>query len=66
MLQKRIRNDVLKNIGGFDGTNILDTILKFNGNKEEWREIGKLNQKKGYHAVSEINFNQIRAYTNCN
>ena len=52
--------------GGDDSNSILDTILQFDGETEQWVEIGQLRLKRYYHASSVININQIAAYLNCN
>ena len=50
--------------GGWDG-NILDSILQFDGESQQWEEIGQLRLKRSYHAMSVININKIAAYLNC-
>ena len=50
--------------GGYDG-NILDSILEFNSESEQWKEIGKLRLKRAFHAASVININKIAAYLDC-
>ena len=45
--------------------NVLDNILQFDGDSQQWEEIGHLKQKRGYHATSVINITQIDAYLNC-
>ena len=50
--------------GGWDG-NYLDSILQFDGETQQWKEIGQLRLKRGYHAASIVNINKIAAYLNC-
>ena len=50
--------------GGLDG-NLLDSILQFDGETQQWEEIGQLRLKRFYHAASVININEIAAYLNC-
>ena len=50
--------------GGFD-VNPLDSILRFDGESQQWEEIGQLRLKRNYHAASVININMIAAYLNC-
>ena len=50
--------------GGWDG-NRLDSILQFDGETQQWEEIGQLRLKRSYHAMSVININKIAAYLNC-
>ena len=51
--------------GGRDGTSIMDNILQFDGESQQWEEIGQLRLKRVYHATSVININKIAAYLNC-
>ena len=46
--------------------NGLDSILQFDGETQQWEEIGQLRQKRAGHAHSIININNIAAYLNCN
>ena len=51
--------------GEVDSSGTLDSILQFDGESQQWEEIGKLNKKRYYHAASVININKIAAYFNC-
>ena len=48
--------------GGRDHPSIMDNILQFDGESQQWEEIGKLSKKRYYHAASVININKIAAY----
>ena len=37
-------------------------IQEFDEQKKEWRRIGKMKVKRTFHAVSEINYNEIKEY----
>ena len=50
--------------GGWDG-NRMDSILQFDGESQQWEEIGQLRLKRNNHATSVININKIAAYFNC-
>ena len=50
--------------GGYDG-NFLDSILQFDGETQQWKEIGQLRRKRDFHAASVVNINKIAAYLNC-
>ena len=50
--------------GGWDVSS-LDSILQFDGETQQWKEIGQLRLKRYYHATSVININKIAAYLNC-
>ena len=50
--------------GGYNG-NSLDSILQFDGETQQWEEIGQLRLKRSYHAMSVINIHKIDAYLNC-
>ena len=50
--------------GGYDG-NRLDSILQFEGESQQWEEIGQLRLKRSVHAASIINIDKIAAYLNC-
>ena len=41
---------------------VFDSILQFDGESQEWKEIGKLRQKRNAHATSIININKIEPY----
>ena len=43
----------------------LDNILQFDGETQQWVEVGQLRQKRYSHASSVINITQIDAYINC-
>ena len=45
--------------------NKLDSILQFDGESQQWEEVGQLKQKRGYHATSVINITEIDTYLNC-
>ena len=45
--------------------NFLDNILQFDGESQQWQEIGQLRQIRGYHATSVINITEIDTYLNC-
>ena len=45
--------------------NSLDSILQFDGETQQWEEIGQLRLKRNYHAKNVININEIAAYLNC-
>ena len=51
--------------GGYDFENFLDSILQFDGDSQQWEEIGHLRQIRGYHATSVINITEIDTYLNC-
>ena len=52
--------------GGADEYGIfLDKILQFDGDSQQWEEVGQLKQKRGYHATSVINITEIDTYLNC-
>ena len=59
-----VRTIIMLCAGGWDG-NPLDSILRFDGETQQWEEIGKLRMKRYYHATSVININKIAAYLNC-
>ena len=50
--------------GGWDYTS-LDSILQFDGETEQWNEIGQLRTKRYSHAMSVVNINKIAAYLKC-
>ena len=51
--------------GEVDSSGTLDSILQFDGETQQWEEIGQLRQKRAGHAHSIININNIAAYLNC-
>ena len=51
--------------GEVDSSGTLDSILQFDGETQQWEEIGQLRQKRAGHALSIININNIAAYLNC-
>ena len=51
--------------GGRTGISDLDNILQFDGETQQWVEVGQLRLKRYHHATSVININQIDAYLNC-
>ena len=59
-----VRTIIMLCAGGYDGS-FLDSILRFDGETQQWKEIGKLRMKRYYHATSVININKIAAYLNC-
>ena len=50
---------------GWDYVGSLDSILQFDGETEQWEDIGKLRTKRFSHAASVININKIAAYLKC-
>ena len=53
-------------VGGWDYRSLdLDSILQFDGETEQWKNIGQLRTKRYYHAMSVVNINKIAAYLNC-
>ena len=50
--------------GGYD-ENRLDSILQFDGESQQWEEIGQLRLNRSFLAASVININKIAAYLNC-
>ena len=52
--------------GGADNSGYLDSVLQFDGETQQWEEIGQLRQKRAGHGLSIININNIAAYLNCN
>ena len=51
--------------GGSGDGYTLDNILQFDGEFQQWDEVGQLRQSRAYHATSVLNINQIDAYLNC-
>ena len=52
--------------GGLDASiATLDSILQFDGETQQWVEVGQLRLKRYSHASSVINIAQIDAYLNC-
>ena len=51
--------------GEVDSSGTLDSILQFDGETQQWKEIGQMRQKRAGHASSIINTNKIAAYLNC-
>ena len=47
---------------GEDGTFIFDWILEFDRDVEIWTEIGKMSQKRAFHAVSPVRFQDISRF----
>ena len=53
-------------VGGWDYRSLdLDSILQFDGETEQWEDIGQLRTKRYSHAASAININKIAAYLKC-
>ena len=47
---------------GEDGTFIFDWILEFDRDLEIWTQIGKMSQKRAFHAVSPVRFQDISRF----
>ena len=58
-------SDKIRAGGADEYGNFLDNILQFDGESQQWEEIGQLKQKRGYHATSVINITEIDTYLNC-
>ena len=43
---------------------MLDEILQFDAETREWELIGHMRLARGQHAISIINFNEIKDYCN--
>ena len=53
-------------VGGWDYRGLdLNSILQFDGETEQWKNIGQLRTKSFSHAASVININKIAAYLKC-
>ena len=59
-----VRTIIMLCAGGWD-ENSLDSILQFDGETQQWEQIGQLRLKRYFHATSVININEIAAYLNC-
>ena len=40
----------------------LDDILEFNEVAEEWQQIGKMRRTRSKHAMSVVNYNEVKEY----
>ena len=40
----------------------LDDILEFNENSGEWQQIGKMRRTRVDHAMSVVNYNEVKDY----
>ena len=43
----------------------MDSILEFDGESQQWVEVGQMRQHRIDHATSVINITQIDAHLNC-
>ena len=50
--------------GGHDGIRKLNNILQFDGETQQWTQIGTLKRKRHYHAASVIDVSKIEEYCN--
>ena len=50
--------------GGWIGGFFIDNILQFDGETQQWVEIGQMRLRRYHHASSVINITQIDAYLN--
>ena len=41
-------------LGGYDGSNELDTIMEFNPVDEEWTQVGTMQEKRGWHGLTIV------------
>ena len=60
-------------VGGYGGgwvndvwyLGFLDDVYEYDEVLGVWTNIGKMSMKKSGHALSVINFNEVKDYTNC-
>ena len=51
--------------GGFDvSTQGFEDILEFDGQTEQWQQIGTLKKRRYFHSTSVIDYNLIKEYCN--
>ena len=52
-------------VGGWWYVGSLDSVMQFDGETEQWENIGQLRTKRYYHAMSVVNINKIAPYLKC-
>ena len=50
--------------GNGPGVGILDDVLEYDEEMQEWNKIGSMSIKKRSHAITVVNYNSIKDYCN--